>query len=363
MGKVILDTCQKTTFSLNNKMYEQIDGVSMGGSLGPALANIIMTEFEKVVVENLIKTGIVKLYARYVDDTLLVIKRKDIDFILQKFNSFDKSLKFTIDTFEHFVSHFLDIEICPNGLGVYHKNTETGQYINTNSFTLWKWKTSWITSLVVRVKRICCNDDLNKEIRLIKNFASWDGFPKNITNSVIKKALKDMPNVNNTPSVSTYSIKIFFDLQYSGDTVERMVKNCIKKLRTSLKRDTNIKFIVCYKTTNMSFYTNTKDKTPLLSQSSYKFTCHGRSSSYVGKKERTLFERTEEHAYTSKKKNDQSAIFEHVSTYSYYDHMWDLFNLNINDVLRRKFDVNQIGDNTIVLHRCNNWNELLFKEH
>ena len=143
-----------------------------------------MMEFEKVVVENLIKTGIVKFYARY------VVKRKDIDFILQKFNSFDKSLKFTIDIFEHCVPYFLDIEICLNGLGIYHKNTQTGQYTNINSFTIWKWKASWITSLVVRAKRICCNDNLNKEIRLIKNFASWNGFPKNITNSIIKKALR-----------------------------------------------------------------------------------------------------------------------------------------------------------------------------
>ena len=125
----------------------------MGGSLGPVLANIIMTEFEKVVVENLIKTGIAKFYARYVDDTLLVV----------------------------------DIEICQNGLGIYHKNTQTVQYTNINSFTLRKWKTTWITSLVVRGKRICCNDNLNKEIRLIKNFASWNGFSKNITNSIIKK--------------------------------------------------------------------------------------------------------------------------------------------------------------------------------
>ena len=57
-------------------MYEQIDRISMGGSLAPVLANIIMTEFEKVVVENLIKTGTVKLYARYVDDSLLVIKKR-----------------------------------------------------------------------------------------------------------------------------------------------------------------------------------------------------------------------------------------------------------------------------------------------
>ena len=34
-----------------------------------------MTEFEKVVVENLIKTDIVRPYARYVDETLLVMKK------------------------------------------------------------------------------------------------------------------------------------------------------------------------------------------------------------------------------------------------------------------------------------------------
>ena len=80
------------------------------------------------------------------------------------------------------------------------------------------------------------------------------------------------------------------------------------------------------------------------------------------KTEITLFERTEEHAYPSKKKNGQSAIFEHLSACTHYDHIWNLFNLNINDVHRRKFDVNQIRDNTIVLDRYNNWKELLFKE-
>ena len=88
----------------------------------------------------------------------------------------------------------------------------------------------------------------------------------------------------------------------------------------------------------------------------------GCSSSYAGKTEKTLFEGTEEHTYPSKMKNDQSAIFEHLSTCTHYDHIWDLFNLNINDVHRRKFDVNQIRDNTIVLDRCNNSNELFFKE-
>ena len=53
LKKLILDTCQKTTLSFNSKLYEQIHGVSMGGSLGPALSNIIMTKCKKVIVDRL----------------------------------------------------------------------------------------------------------------------------------------------------------------------------------------------------------------------------------------------------------------------------------------------------------------------
>ena len=55
---------------------------------------------------------------------------------------FNKNLKFTTDSFENCVPQFLDTEICPNGLGIYHKNTQTGQYTNIEFFTSWKWKKS-----------------------------------------------------------------------------------------------------------------------------------------------------------------------------------------------------------------------------
>ena len=102
-------------------MYEQTDGDSMGGSLVTVLANIIMAECEKVIVNQLIENNIVKFYIRYDDDTLIILQKKDIDIVLNKFSSFNKNLKFTVDTFENCVPHFLDIEIYPNGLGIYHK--------------------------------------------------------------------------------------------------------------------------------------------------------------------------------------------------------------------------------------------------
>ena len=84
LRKLILDTCTKTVFSCNNKLFEQTVGVSMGGSLGPLLANIIMTVFEQneIVVKPLIVRKLITFYCRYVDDTLLLIKPDTIDVIL-----------------------------------------------------------------------------------------------------------------------------------------------------------------------------------------------------------------------------------------------------------------------------------------
>ena len=60
-----------------------------------------------------------------------------------------------------------------------------------------------------------------------------------------------------------------------------------------------------------------KDKISLLSQSSviYKFVFPGVSSSYIGETERTLLERTEEHAYKNNNQKEQSAIYEHLPTF------------------------------------------------
>ena len=82
LKKLTLGTCQKMALSFNNKLYEQVDGVSMGGSLGPVLANIIMTECEKVIVDKLMKEKVVMFYTRYVGDTLLIIKKRDINYVL-----------------------------------------------------------------------------------------------------------------------------------------------------------------------------------------------------------------------------------------------------------------------------------------
>ena len=78
----------------------------------------------------------------------------------------------------------------PNGLSIYRKHTQTGQYVTIDSFTLCKWKVSRICFLVSRPKRICSGNCLNKEIQLIKKYAAWNGYRKRIFNSIVKRALR-----------------------------------------------------------------------------------------------------------------------------------------------------------------------------
>ena len=150
----------------------------MGSSLGPLLANIVMTNIEKTIIKKFIDDKILLFYGRYVDDTLVVIRREHLRLVQDVLNNFDKNLNFTVDTFDNVVPHFLDIEIHPDGLSIYCKDTNTGQCSHYNSYSPWRYKTSWISSLVQRAFNICDKNKLQAELARIKDLIAWNGFPK-----------------------------------------------------------------------------------------------------------------------------------------------------------------------------------------
>ena len=192
LKKLVLDTCTKTTFQFNGVLYEQVDGVSMGSSLGPVLANIFLTEFEKKVVNKLIQEKVIPFYMRYVDDTLVLIKRGDIDKVLNMFNNYYPGIKFTHELFNNdsdFVE-FLDLKINRYTLetDIHYKVTHTGQYINFLSYTPWGLKISWIRALYYRAKRICSTESIFLEqLSKLRLFMSWNGFPRYVCRKLIKK--------------------------------------------------------------------------------------------------------------------------------------------------------------------------------
>ena len=192
---------------------------SMGAFLGPVRANIIMTELEKVVVDRLIGTGLSKFYARYVDDTLLLVKPDDVERILLEFNSFHPNLEFTVDKFDECVPHFLDLEIHPDGMSIYRKDTHTAQFVNYSSYTKFTHRVAWIKSLVSRAKRLCSPNKIKEELKNIRRFAAYNGFPKWVVKSTIKSC--NTTNRARSPDKEDVAVSLFLQLPYLGKEENR----------------------------------------------------------------------------------------------------------------------------------------------
>ena len=236
----------------------------MGSSLGPVLANIILSEFENIIVPELVNSGVIKFYRKYVDDTLLLIRPIDIQFVLDKFNSFEKNLKFTFDDFPDGYVYFLDLKITKDSIDIFRKNTHTGQYTNFSSFEPFSREVSWINSLFFRASKICSNATLfNNQINKIKRFMSWNGFPTKVRNFLIKKLKAKLCNDSNITlhgnnDNDDSESKIWLKLPYLGRQGEFLVKNLIRGVRRSLK--IHVKIIVVYQTKKTPFLYLTKIK-------------------------------------------------------------------------------------------------------
>ena len=359
LKKLIMDTCSKTAFSCCGKIYEQYDGVSMGASLGPVLANIIMAELERKIVDELIRSDVIKFYGRYVDDTLLLIKPENIEYVLNKFNAFDKNLQFTVDKFENETPHFLDLEIHPDGLTIYRKDTHTGQFTNFSSFTKWNHKTAWIRSLINRATRICSPNRLNVELQNIRKFASYNGYPKYVVNSIFKKSTEKDDNRENNEEDKEMA-NLYLRLPYQGMSGEHLIKKMKRSLHHCFKKDVNAKINVYYNTTKLSFYTSTKDRTPKLSNSGvvYEFQCPGCAVKYVGETQATLFRRTLQHAHHQK----DSAIQKHLASCHGYEYMKNIFRIECEEFDEIQYRINSVRENTNVIGRARDWTTLCFME-
>ena len=86
-------------FSFNNIMFRQIDGVTMGSSLGPALANTFVGYYENKPFASNSKTF---FYLRDVDDIFSIFTiEAQCDQFFSVLNSLHKSLRFTVEKEEN----------------------------------------------------------------------------------------------------------------------------------------------------------------------------------------------------------------------------------------------------------------------
>ena len=140
-------------------------------------------------------------------------------------------MNFTVDTFDDVVLDFLDIEIHLRGLSICCKDTNTGQHTHYNSYSPWRYKTSWMSSLVHQAANICDESKLQAELTRIKDLIAWNGFPKRIGDAIINKKLKAL-NVNNIKNTTNNDLEtIWIKIPYLGDKGDQLLKSLKTKLK------------------------------------------------------------------------------------------------------------------------------------
>ena len=95
MEKLLIFATKESHFLFNGKIYDQIDGVSMGSPLAPLLAEIFLQDFEKKHLPSFKQMGIL-YWKRYVDDTFVLLDSKvSAKDICSKLSECHPSIKFT----------------------------------------------------------------------------------------------------------------------------------------------------------------------------------------------------------------------------------------------------------------------------
>ena len=98
-----------------------MDSVLQGSSLAPVLQITKMSELEKIMVSGLINSGLIQIYIRQANYTLLYFEEDDIDNILQQLNAFYDNMKFAIDKFTDSNVNFLIIKIDPGETDLFYR--------------------------------------------------------------------------------------------------------------------------------------------------------------------------------------------------------------------------------------------------
>ena len=176
-----------------NKLYKQIDGVTMGCPLGPTLANFFLSCIEQKLFEN--KSDFLpSVYLRYIDDIYCVFdtESNSLEF-LQMLNLQHATIKFTIEKEANSKSlTFLDLQNQLTDKGydtcVWRKSTNTGLQLNYKANCSKTWKSGLIVCFLHRAKNICSKCELYlQELDKLRGIFQMNGYPNLFINDTIKK--------------------------------------------------------------------------------------------------------------------------------------------------------------------------------
>nr|VZI16658.1 unnamed protein product [Spirometra erinaceieuropaei] len=186
----LLKFCLKTYFTFDGTIYEQVKGTPMGSPISGLIAEAVLQRLESLVFRH----HRPKFWARYVDDTFVVIERDQVLTFKEQLNAVFPDIQFTMEEEEENNQlAFLDVLVCRKDCGglktkVFRKATNTTQILNFNSNHPISHKRSCVRALYRRVETHCSEmEDKVAELQYPRRVMRANGYPRNFVNQCIRK--------------------------------------------------------------------------------------------------------------------------------------------------------------------------------
>ncbi|XP_035659380.1 E3 ubiquitin-protein ligase TRIM71-like [Branchiostoma floridae] len=299
----------------------------MGSPVSPVLANLFMEWLEQQAMATAPVNCRPKLWKRYVDDIMEIIRQGTQHEITDHLNSIDPtgSIKFTHEEEDQGTLPFLDTLLVRREDGtvkllVYRKKTHTDQYLDFNSHHPLHQKLGVIRTLMDRSKTVVTEEtDRQQEVKHIKQALSLCGYPD--------WTFKRVQHQSNKPKPKKEKKKE--EQKSKGMIIIPYVKGITETLERIFRKHA-IATAVKPKTTLRNLLVHPKDRLEDSSKTDcvYKIPCKSCDKVYIGETGRTFNTRLEEHkkeaknskgsAYTRSQKKaaeqteNKSAVTDHI---------------------------------------------------
>ena len=222
--------CCEVVMLTHDGYYIQKEGLAMGSSPAPHLANGWLSQYEEAI------KGDSKLYERYMDDILKEEKKGNIALKLDEINDLHPKLRFTVEREIDGKLPVLDMMILHDHTNGhlestwYSKPTDTGLTMNYHALAPKRYKRSVVTGFVYRIYRSCSTwQHFHQSLEKAKRILEQNQYPPTFYGPLIRQALhnifvgKEQSQVKETTDTSNITKKIL-RVQYRGKSTEHYAR-------------------------------------------------------------------------------------------------------------------------------------------
>ena len=341
----LLEIVTKYNFvSFEGDRYLQIKGVPMGSPVSVSVANLVMFSLESAALATFPRDCLAT-YMRYVDDIFIVLKNTTpLEEIVNKFNTMDPNIQFTVEWENEGTLPFLDVQVTRVSgevqTSVYHKPTAVDRCLHFRSNHPRNIFRGILKGAFTRARRICkTNKAYNLEADRLFRMHLRFGYPLRWIKAA-KRAV-DNPADTGTKPIFTKTISIPYTKAF--EPLKRIYAQ--KEIRLTARPTNTIGRRV--------YNLGTKGKSKWdLNLVVYKYACNC-GKFYIGQTKRSLKTRMAEHKRSITNGNKAaSELADHIIASG---HVFDSNNFSIIDQgatsyrtwIREGYHIQQAGNEAL----------------